>query len=167
MSDTVNPFELIFFNPNVETRGFEYSASTLCDEAAIEPSKKGHVTLQSILAQRCPAVISLRSSPCRSLDPADLTFVNETDPADERIQLLEAKVDKLTAESDAMRVKLATKTDELNIANGEIERFSQNFVQNILDANTNMTMPTMPNGNQSDHFSVWACKMDSFLRFYF
>ena len=134
----------------LESRGFEYSASTLCDEAGLDPSKKPETSLLTILSDRSPPKLN---SPRRSLD-GNTTIVN-SEELEHRIFDLESQLDKLAERNANLKAELETKIDELQSANAEIERFSQSLVQNILDV-PSLTLPiaTSPTPPSSEVSSV-------------
>jgi hypothetical protein len=106
----------------LESRGFEYSASTLCDEAGIDNSIKQINTLKSLLSKQCTQI-----NVANGTAPTDDTY--------EKIENLEEELRQKTARFQETKDLLKFTSEELKSAQSEIERFSTNLVQNILDTN--------------------------------
>jgi len=69
---------------------------------------------------------------------------------EDKISILNLEIETLQVENENLQKNLASKTQELKSANCEIEKFSENFVQNILDANLSMPVMTNPVTSFSD-----------------
>lgn len=105
----------------LEGRGLEYSASTLCDEANLDPSRDPQPTLVELVQAAISGDTNVSS------------LGIEKQLADKSKQL------------EDKSKQLETARVELRSAHSEIERFSQNLVQNMLTVDTiNLIVPTLP-----------------------
>ena len=118
----------------LESRGFEYSASTLCDEAGLDPNSKPSESLIQIFSGQTVSHLSASTSPRPDLD-LENTLVEQNSI---QIENLENQVEKLRNENEELKELIGSKNEELEMAQSEIQKFSQNFVNNILDVDLPM-----------------------------
>ena len=118
----------------LESRGFEYSASTLCDEAGLDPNSKPSESLIQILSGQAVSHLSASTSPRPDLD-LENTLVEQNSI---QIENVENQIAKLSNENEKLKELIGSKNEELEMAQSEIQKFSQNFVNNILDVDLPM-----------------------------